>query len=761
MKLSLSKSLLVVLSSMALTTNAKTNLSQQRAMSVQSINLDGASLTNPIDITSMLYGGDVTNSTENWTLDYSSTSSFVNLNRNTWSDEGTKDGTGFVIPFIENKLSLDHSLPDLIFHTDTVNVKPGAYKITANVCLYNENKSETSIHGAYLFGNYQQKEIVDQSKNIRSTLSDGKEGYFKYNSILGYYVPNAEIYAIVSKDSIFTFGIRTKGANYNWQALKNVKIYYLGDSNEAVTTARNTGICDMGINDTVLVSISIKEKNDAYINTYKTSKSAEEIMQAISQYKSFQSEVTANITAWEKYKSNYNQGRILIEKYQNNNSQSVFDLADLLDLADEEFDEKNLSTEEIIRYSNELKDAINNLPIGPHPEPEIITNHDFADGWKGWEHSGGTGGNFIAISDKKCAEAWNSRDFNVYQDIKDLPAGIYKLSAKGFYRYLRSDNAWYEYFDESTSSKKTENISQYIKYCPVQLYFNGCSVPFNNAFDYSKKYEEVEFNNVDYYIDQQKQYVYPNTLNTAKEYFSDGYYPLEIYGVVAHKGDSIRIGVKGCTTQGEDSWAAFSDFNLSYHGYNFNIEQTLLEKGINEFNYKDSLIGSDVREYADSVMKVVKEAITSDNKNIRFEAIAHLYDAMSRENESEVLFRDLCDLYYRLEEYVNLAYKEGSKVSASKEENNILTYYEKLMSDIYPIITKKETCTDAKAKELIEAGNIELPLSISSITAGTSTLAPQYFNASGAKLSTLQHGINFVRTIDANGKIKVSKKLVK
>ena len=79
-------------------------------------------------------------------------------------------------------------------------------------------------------------------------------------------------------------------------------------------------------------------------------------------------------------------------------------------------------------------------PENPKDMTAAITNPTFDeignfDGWSGTQF--GAGG-----TTSTCAELYDWDNFNTYQDLQNLPVGVYKVGVKGFYRAGSPDNDW-------------------------------------------------------------------------------------------------------------------------------------------------------------------------------------------------------------------------------------------------------------------------------------------------------------------------------
>lgn len=72
-----------------------------------------------------------------------------------------------------------------------------------------------------------------------------------------------------------------------------------------------------------------------------------------------------------------------------------------------------------------------------------------------------------------CFEAWNNSNFDIYQEVKDAPVGVYTITVQGFYRYLRGNNAYQAYTDGTAANYKDA----------VKVYVNDNTGRHHSVFD--------------------------------------------------------------------------------------------------------------------------------------------------------------------------------------------------------------------------------------------------------------------------------------
>lgn len=135
---------------------------------------------------------------------------------NTWSTEGKSDGTNMRTPFIEDWLNGSNSAP-LKNGTATATIDglhAGTYRLTALVRAYREYTESDDIEGAWLFANDQR---ISATQGY-TCLYGSKTGVFN----------TYEIEVTLTEDGSIHYGIEIENANFNWLAVKNFTLTYVG-----------------------------------------------------------------------------------------------------------------------------------------------------------------------------------------------------------------------------------------------------------------------------------------------------------------------------------------------------------------------------------------------------------------------------------------------------------------------------------------------------------------------------------------------------
>ncbi len=292
------------------------------------------------------------------------------------------------------------------------------------------------------------------------------------------------------------------------------------------------------------------------------------------------------------------------------------------------------------------------------------------DGWT-VENTGTSVGN-TRVGDK-CAEAWHNNGFDIYQEIKDVPVGIYEISVQGYVRYHDGT--------QSVSDWEGGNVPSNI---PVYVYLNNNTTQFANV--YENPMESGFFANYSgaNYLTDGNSNEYPDNMTAAAAVFGleddTKNYTKKAYGLIANAGDVLRIGVKGTPT---DCWVIFDNFKLTYCGFDdANMIKPILEEAINSIDLSKPMGKSVYAKAADALSKA-NDALTSGNGTTMFEAANDIFALNAEINASVALFAELQDALEALMSYAG----ENVGLAAAGEA---LEFYETTMGNISENPTKYE-----------------------------------------------------------------------
>jgi hypothetical protein len=472
--------------------------------------------------------------------------------------------------------------------------------------------------------------------NLNGTTKELAEGteLYKTNSVM-FPVSDGTAKIGVKKDA---------KENNDWTIVDNFSLTYYGNGADAWGAlmkdfAANATLPEGDVTKSIITAFN-DAVSKAQANDYQSYKAAADAIEATKKA------AEENIAAWAAYKAVAEQA---VKMLNDGTYMSIAtDLADYINFDYDNFiKELELSTEDIKKETATLQELYDNAKSATPAGTDVtnmLKNTDFAQGWEGWEHTG-EGGNVAANADAKCAEAWNSKNFDIHQDIANAPVGVYQIQVQGFYRYNNGDNdGWLYYFNQDGTERTDHN--EFITNSPAYIYLNDAKTSLDNIYKFKAPYDpENPYYKTEGlagpapYIDPREEYWYPNDMTNAGIAFDDNQYVQSAFGLVAKQGDPLRIGVKGNTQDGT-SWCIFTRFKLIYQGFDAAIIKPELEKAVASIN-ADALMGSDV---ADEVKKAVEDgnaALAQTDGKVMFDALAAIFAVQTKAAESEELFKNL------------------------------------------------------------------------------------------------------------------------
>ena len=665
-----------------------------------------ATVDKPGDITSQLTNVDGSSATD-WTRTWLGDGRVGDFHLNTWSVEGNNnaDGTNMVVNFLEDWVAKGNTLSDQKFQRNPVKVAPGAYKITANIRVYNESGADY-MKGAYLFGNVSRNSLFANEDEAQTNAVEGAK-YNTYNNMLNYWKDGFETYAIVPKDGTLTFGVMIENANYNWVAAKNFRVYYMGDSYESLDYVRKNS--DMFAQPFPEETFAMQQLLDDYNNAipnYGKAQNAEELLDAVQKLVSLSESVQNNANAYKAYKDRVDGLKAGIENGEIDldgpDADILFDYLD--DLGEElgpdsetsvEYGFKNgysayiianrlLKTEEIteeLEFLNKLYDAavrtslkdgtdLTNLIVNPGFEEDLVDGK--GKGWSLDTSKGGTGSltNWRGgDSDGKnyCAEAYE-QNFDVYQEIEGVKDGIYEVSVQAFYRGGWPEAAWNNYKKDPEMKGDAKVYSE--------VYLNEFSTPIRNVMEITLD-DVSQFTSKDNYSSfavtgeggETTNVFVPNGMASASTSFSledpEKNYTMSAYGLVTD--GKIRLGIRRLTTPPSNAgtWTLWDNFKLTYRAKNPELAAQVLDakaKELNELlttseeNMTDPVIQNSVYAYTESQKSDLSDAA-------KYEVLIETNDALvaAKENILQV------GAYKTANEAYQAACDELEKVDESQE----------------------------------------------------------------------------------------------
>lgn len=212
----------------------------------------------------------------------------------------------------------------------------------------------------------------------------------------------------------------------------------------------------------------------------------------------------------------------------------------------------SLNNEELTQYMADLKVLLENAQNASiKPGDDItrkIVNPSFDTGTsEGWT------GNVTVSKDYKNCEAYE-KTFDLYQDITNIPDGVYELSVLAFQRVGTNEVA------SAAHDNGTENITAFI-------YANDLETPFTSPYTYGMK-EPSGGNPADYkYILNGEDVYIPNSMQGMAAAIAENPKAYTVTVPMLVEGGTLRIGVRAKKRPSNShDWAIWDNFRLKYLG---------------------------------------------------------------------------------------------------------------------------------------------------------------------------------------------------
>ena len=174
-----------------------------------------------------------------------------------------------------------------------------------------------------------------------------------------------------------------------------------------------------------------------------------------------------------------------------------------------------------------------------------LTNPDFSTGDDtGWE------GSPTVSSTYYNAEYWNL-NLDCYQQLTNLPEGVYRIDMQAFYRAG-------EYTDDLSTYEEDSTLYNYSKLYAESALLGSVEKGVKRAV--SERGESLHSGDAE--LDD-GTYA-PNTMQSTQVWFEAGHYQNHLYFGVS-EGDTVKVGIKKETLLSGD-WTIFDNLQLTYYG---------------------------------------------------------------------------------------------------------------------------------------------------------------------------------------------------
>lgn len=573
--------------------------------------MEGASASKPIDITEYIPNADC-NSATGWDIVCPDADNDGNVGSGghgfTWRhgsgswtvDEDAHECTSFIERWVHknskygstNKEETDTNnghLSNSSVSQTLKNLPKGGYMITAyvNACQQGKQEADASyrVNGVYLYA-----KAGGNEKTVKVATAAGKP-------------EKVTLSVIVDGDtdlSEMTFGMKTENTTANWVFLDDVTVQYFGSDamvmavkaaqDEAYTTT--TTVDGYSCNSDYISDVD--NLYDDISNLDAATATQEEVDDLMTKFRAAVAVADKNVALYVKLGSLDNDITLLVDN-------DKYDYKDLKDAYmdcgigvgySDLFGSFDLKNEALSAYIDKLQSLIvstrkSAVKVGEDCTEDLLQNPSF-ETTKGWNNTG------VDINTThKNAESYQGT-FNLYQDLTDIPEGVYEITVQAMQRVDNNDNA----------SKLYPNDVNEITAC---LYGNDITAKFASPYSYGMSEQKVTSGNADYAFNG--KYI-PNSMEGFSYACEDeSAYLTKVYALVTD--GTLRVGVKEEARPAGHSgdWAIWDNFRITYKGTGSDALQSCITPLIEQAN---ALLEGKMYEGAKSSLKKAVAAVQSE-----------------------------------------------------------------------------------------------------------------------------------------------------
>lgn len=529
-------------------------------------------------------------------------------------------------------------LSDGVVSQKLTNLPAGGYKLTCYANANHQGKQASDAdyrpEGAYFFAT---SNGVEKKVKVATAVKTPE----KY-----------EISLSLEEGADLTFGMKLENTTANWVFIDDVTLSYYGSDAlvmaiEAAKTRADEkaeAVSGMAIYEGYMEDVvNIDERANALDPTSCTQEDVDKLLE----------ELDAAVAAAEKNKSLYENLVAMGPELTELISNSKYDNAALTEAFDncgndESYEDLcgsfSLDSEQLQAYIDKLKGLMDStrksaIKVDADVTSEILTNADFA-AIKGWTNTGGT-----FNSTYQNIESYQGT-FDVYQEVKDIPNGVYEISVQAMHRIANNNVASPLY------PADVDEITAYV-------YGNGYTAKFASPYSYGMSEQKVTSGNADYEFNGKW---IPNSMQGFAEACaeSEDAYKSTVYALV--NDGTLRVGVKEDARPSGRSgdWAIWDNFKVVYKGESAEALSLCTSSLISEAKaLESSKMNGDVRDALVKATSAVESGAT-------LESIDALNKAITAAKASVKIYEPLLSAISEVEERYNSNEQETTTTDAAK-----------------------------------------------------------------------------------------------
>ena len=569
---------------------------------------------NPLDVTEkFVKEPSFANSTDGWDITQGSGANYQRKTGDRFENGAGSLPEGLALEnFYECATNNGSNMPDWSIKQNVEGLPDGKYRVGAWI-LTNKLPTEDAPtpKGLFLYAQSLAGEKKVEATDPAETANEGR-GYGTWH----HYTVDVDVIG-----GIITIGYVVQGANSTWSAVDNFTLEYMGKSGSSEVNIRE--ILNQNIGSAEAQYAQYTGANKAFSESEKV-KYEEMIAAAKEAYQNTSMDdgaltgvITSLLARMDTLANNVAAYETLAQKIEALNK-----AYDETPYANDGLEDYEVYLDEVLQasYDNGTFDVTELDSIQPRADrifresvvkaladgttdnvTGLMVNPNFAGSNDGWTK---TGDGDFKNDGTRVSEVWNGQNWEVYQEISNLPQGSYKITMQGFYSPSSgNENNWHEGWGQE--GDETNNILGY-------LFGNDASEPLLHVTacpqeeNVAENCEEVTWTDdaslAGKWLCHGK--------NSAQEIFeqnSENY--LNATTCYVGEDGKLRIGVKMSGVSWGQAWVIFDNFQVEYLGAdNMEGAQTALDALVREAN---GMLASEVlttQEAKDGLNKAIEAA---------------------------------------------------------------------------------------------------------------------------------------------------------
>lgn len=572
-------------------------------------------------------------------------------------------------------------------YQDLASMPKGVYALSANVVFrgsWADHENHTN-HVAYLYARADGDTLSVEMANPWDALNTepmagdtewgvaATEASEEHDGVT-YYIPNdpsafrlyaekghyqKQVFFALSGDDPMRIGVmkQKKVTDTDWCIFDNFRLTYYGGAPEAYQfwlSEMKKGATDYS---DAVASVQYKEAYNAAYNVTVSNK--DEAVAAMKAIQAAADAISENAYQWKRLADARTAANTyLMGEYDG--LDAGYDLGDYLEevsyqMLDLDDSDKKQTTEELVAAIDRIAELVelvkteakNALKPGDDVT-SYMSNPKFDEGTTGWTVVNNGGGNVQSTAGT--FEAWHSTNFDIYQEVHGLPIGVYEISVQGYVRYL----------DGQDAINNRENMPTDI---PIYVYMNESKTKFANWFDYPQEAGFYSAFPGATFLSDADGNEYPDNTTAASAAFAKGDYYRSAFGLVAQRGDSLRVGVKGNPSAAQ-FWPCFDNFTLTYRGYDAEVVEPILEETKAEGDaLATTMTTKTARAALDAALAEAATALDGEDGKAMFDALSAVTKAIASVQDDATL----CTALYKNAESLSYVISEYSTSAKAAE----------------------------------------------------------------------------------------------